>query len=126
MCGWGAFLPFFLPCELRPRTARAPPGRQFGALPWDVAQSVRQRVVALPATAQQVLRAAAVVGRVMERAVLLDMVAQPVAAILEALDAACQARLLEEEGRAAYRFAHDVIREVIESDLSAAPPEGVS
>ena len=97
-----------------------------GALPWDVAQSVRQRVVALPATAQQVLRAAAVVGRVMERAVLLDMVAQPVAAILEALDAACQARLLEEEGRAAYRFAHDVIRDVIESDLSAAPPEGVS
>jgi len=40
--------------------------------------------------------------------------------VLEALEAACQARLLLEEGEAAYTFAHDLVREVIVADLSAA------
>src|SRR6185437_14018414 len=35
------------------------------------------------------------------------------------LDAACRARLLVETGEAAYQFAHDVIREVVEADLGA-------
>jgi tetratricopeptide (TPR) repeat protein len=42
------------------------------------------------------------------------------AALAGALDVACRARLLEEEGEADYRFAHDVIREVVERDLGAA------
>ena len=40
--------------------------------------------------------------------------------MLAALEAACHARLLEEEGEDVYHFAHDVIREVIEADLGAA------
>jgi tetratricopeptide (TPR) repeat protein len=37
--------------------------------------------------------------------------------VLAALEDTCRARLLEEEGTDAYRFAHDVIREVVEADL---------
>src|SRR5205823_1586832 len=40
--------------------------------------------------------------------------------VLAALEATCWARLLEEEGREAYRCPHDVIREVVEADLGAA------
>jgi hypothetical protein len=37
------------------------------AVPWEVAQGIRQRVAALPAAAREVLGAAAVVGRVAAR-----------------------------------------------------------
>jgi hypothetical protein len=40
-------------------------------------------------------------------------------ALVTALDAACRARLLEEEG-ADYQFVHDVIAEVVEADLGSA------
>jgi tetratricopeptide (TPR) repeat protein len=94
-------------------------GRTAG-IPWEVAQGVRQRMAALPAAAQEVLGAAAVVGRVASRAVLVTMSALPTAEVLSGLDAACRVRLLEEEGQDAYRFAHDIVREVVEADLGAA------
>jgi tetratricopeptide (TPR) repeat protein len=89
-------------------------------VPWDVAQSIRQRVAALPAAAQELLGVAAVAGRVTPRAVLIAVATRPEEEVLGALEAACRAQLLEEEGAETYRFAHDVIREVIEADLSAA------
>src|SRR5438067_1778162 len=46
-----------------------------------------------------------------------DTVVQPEDALVAALEGACQARLLEEEPEG-YRFAHDVIREVVEGQLS--------
>ena len=88
--------------------------------PWDVAQSIRQRVEALPSIAREVARAAAVVGRVVERRVLTSMLAVPEEPLLDALEFTCRAGLLEEVGREAYRFTHNIVREVIESDLSAA------
>jgi tetratricopeptide (TPR) repeat protein/transcriptional regulator with XRE-family HTH domain len=96
--------------------------RQGGVptVPWDLAQGVRQRVAALPAMAQEVVRHAAVVGRVAERSVLLAMAGQARAVVPDALDAACRVRLLEEAGPDAYRFTHDVVREVVEGDLGAA------
>jgi tetratricopeptide (TPR) repeat protein/transcriptional regulator with XRE-family HTH domain len=95
-------------------------GAGAGAVPWDVAQSVRQRVAALPEAAQALLRTAAVLGRVVPHALLGDVVAQPVEAVLDALEAACRARLLVEAGDAAYQFAHDLIREVLEAELGPA------
>ena len=89
-------------------------------VPWSVAHSVRQRVAALPAPAQELLRVASVVGRTAPRALLSAVVARPDGDVLTALDAAHQARLLVEEGPYAYQFAHDVIREVVEADLGAA------
>jgi tetratricopeptide (TPR) repeat protein/transcriptional regulator with XRE-family HTH domain len=87
------------------------------AVPWDVVQGVRQRVAALPPLAQELLGIAAVLGRQAPRSVLQGVVAQPQEALVAALEGACQARLLEEEPEG-YRFAHDVIREVVEGQLS--------
>jgi len=89
------------------------------AAPWDVAQGVRQRVAMLPEAGREVL-GAAVVGRRVPRALLTAAVGQPEGAVLAGLEAACRARLLVEEGEDGYAFAHDVVREVVEADLSAA------
>lgn len=94
-------------------------------LPWSVAHAVRQRVAALPSTAQAVLGVAAVAGREALRRLLVTTSASPEAEVLAALEAACQARLLEEVGVAAYRFPHDVIREVVEAGLGAARRAGL-
>jgi tetratricopeptide (TPR) repeat protein len=88
-------------------------------VPSDVAQSIRQRVAALPVAAQEVMGTAAVAGRVVQPHVLTAAVTQPEAAVLAGLDAACQARLLVQEAQS-YQFAHDLIREVIEADLGPA------
>jgi tetratricopeptide (TPR) repeat protein len=89
-------------------------------VPWSVGQHIRQRVAALPTGAQTLLGAAAVAGRVAPSALLLAMVDQPEAEALAALAAACRAGLLVEEGETAYRFAHDLIHEVVEGELGAA------
>lgn len=90
------------------------------AVPWTVAQSVRQRVAALPRAAKDLLHEAAIVGRVARRIVLLALAERPSGEVLDALDAACHAGLLDEYGHDAYRFAHDIVREVVEAELSAA------
>jgi hypothetical protein len=87
------------------------------AVPWDLAQGLRQRVALLPAAAQGVLAAAAVVGRRASRALLLEVLGQSEEAVLAGLEAACRAHLLHEDGEDAYAFAHDVIREVVETEL---------
>jgi tetratricopeptide (TPR) repeat protein len=81
---------------------------------------VRQRVALLPAAGQEVLGAAAVVGRYASRTLLAAVAGQPEEAVVAGLEAACRARLLVEEGEDGYTFAHDVIREVVEADLGAA------
>jgi predicted ATPase len=99
-------------------------GTMHTAVPWDVAHSVRQRVAVLPEAARQVLGAAAVIGRTAPYALLQAVAGRPEQEALAALEAAGRAGLLEEEGDPegppAYWFAHDVIREVVEADLSAA------
>jgi tetratricopeptide (TPR) repeat protein/transcriptional regulator with XRE-family HTH domain len=83
------------------------------AIPWEVAQGIRQRVAALPALAQAVLGAAAIaVGRTAQEPVLATVLEQPEHAVLGALEAAWRARLLEElDG--GYRIAHDLIRALL-------------
>jgi len=106
-------------------------GRQDGALlesgpedvPWDIAETVRQRVGALPDTARELLGAAATADRTIARAALVAVAQRQgldEAETLRALDAACQARVLIEVGEDDYQFAHNLIREVIWSDLSVA------
>jgi predicted ATPase len=64
------------------------PGRGGGspaaALPWDLAQSLRQRVAALPEAAQDLLGLAAVVGREVSPALLTAVTRQPVHAVVAA------------------------------------------
>jgi tetratricopeptide (TPR) repeat protein/transcriptional regulator with XRE-family HTH domain len=87
-------------------------------VPWDAAQGIRQRVAALPAAAQEVLGAAALIGRLVSPALLLAAAEQPESAVWAALDAASHARLLNavDEG---YQFTHDLIREVVEGEVGA-------
>jgi tetratricopeptide (TPR) repeat protein len=86
-------------------------------VPWDVAQAMRQRVAALPALAQEVLAITAVLGREVPRALLPSVAEAAEEALVGALEAACRTRLLEETEQG-YRFAHDVLAEVVEGDLS--------
>jgi predicted ATPase len=82
-------VPFFLVnCA---RVLRAGAG---AASLWDLAQSVRQRVGALPDVAQELLGVAAVVGRVVPRRVLAAAATGEESAQLVAEEAACGAQLL--------------------------------
>jgi tetratricopeptide (TPR) repeat protein len=95
------------------------------AIPWNVAQSVRQRVAALPERAQELLAVAAVAGRILPGDVLLavsERLGQSRWQALDAAEACSRAGLLlelvEQEG-ARYSFAHDLIQEVVAADLGA-------
>lgn len=89
-------------------------------VPWNVTQVLRQRVLALPEPARELLEVAAVVGRVVAPGLLAAVTGQPEADVIEALEAAATARLLDDDGEGGYRFTHDLIRDTIEGDLSAA------
>jgi tetratricopeptide (TPR) repeat protein/transcriptional regulator with XRE-family HTH domain len=90
------------------------------AIPWDVAQAIRQRVAALPTAAQEALGAAAITaGRMVNVLVLAAVLGQSEHAVVAALETAWRARLLD-DAASGYRIAHDLIREVLEADLGPA------
>jgi tetratricopeptide (TPR) repeat protein len=114
-------VPFFLVSYAQAlRAAQGPGATPQGpdAVPWDVAQGVRQRVALLPEPARQLLSVAAIVGRHVPWPLLVAVSGQPEDTVLAGLEAAGQARLLI-EGET-YAFAHDVIREVVEADIGPA------
>jgi tetratricopeptide (TPR) repeat protein len=88
-------------------------------VPWSIGHSVRQRLAALSAAGQAVVCTAAVLGRVVQPSLLAAVAARPEQEVANALAEACAARLLVEHEEV-YGFAHDVIREVVESDLGTA------
>ncbi len=91
-------------------------------VPWAVKQSTRERVAALPRTAQELLGVVAVIGQRASAAVLAAGAEQSEAETITGLEIACQAGLLVEDPERGqterYRFAHDLIRDVVEADLS--------
>src|SRR5215467_7965189 len=92
-------------------------------VPWTLREAILQRTVALPETAQRVLRLAAVIGRRVPRALLVAVAARSDLTeelVLEALEACGRARLLEEAGLDSYQFTHELIREVLLTDLGTA------
>ncbi|HEV2460522.1 MAG TPA: AAA family ATPase, partial [Ktedonobacterales bacterium] len=98
-------------------------GAERAEIPWDVTQSIRERVAALPATAQDLLGAAAVVGQWAPGVLLAEAAGQSEVEALTGLEMACQVGLLveerEERGPEGYRFVHDVIRDVVEASIGA-------
>jgi tetratricopeptide (TPR) repeat protein len=89
-------------------------------IPWTLHESMLQRVIALQEGAQQVLRLAAVIGRQVPRAVLVELALRSdlqEEAVLEGLEACVRARLMGEANGDTYQFTHDLIREVVLSDL---------
>jgi tetratricopeptide (TPR) repeat protein len=92
-------------------------------VPWTLREAILQRIIALQEPAHQVLRLAAVIGRRVPRALLTSLAARTnlaEEALLESLEACERARLLVEVNVDDYQFTHDLIREVILSDLSTA------
>jgi len=90
-----------------------------GGIPRDLAQSIRLRVSIPAEQAQEILRITAVAERRLPRRVLYVVSRLAEADVLAALDELLSAGLLIEE-RDAYRFSHDLIREMVESDMGAA------
>ncbi len=120
-------VPFFLVSLaylLRESPRRDRDGREEGigrrGLPWTLVQAVQQRVAVLGEDVRELLGVAAVIGRVVPRTLLSRVLGWPEPKMLPLLETACGARLLEENGAHQYRFSHDVIREVLEADLSTA------
>jgi tetratricopeptide (TPR) repeat protein len=92
-------------------------------VPWTLREAILQRVVALPEAAQQILQLAAVIGRRAPRILLLAVAARAdlaEEAVLEALEICGRARLLMEADEDTYQLPHDLIREVLLTDLGTA------
>ncbi len=92
-------------------------------VPWTLREAILQRAVALPQTAQQVLRLAAVIGRRVPRALLVTVAARSDLTeerVLEALEVCGRGRLLVEADEDAYQLTHGLIREVLLADLGTA------
>jgi predicted ATPase/DNA-binding XRE family transcriptional regulator len=113
-------VPFFLVSYARDAQTGSLDRSAAGVVPWDVAQSTRQRIAALPEAARELLGIAAVIGDVAPSKLLIALAAQPEKETLAALEAACQAGLLEEEGEDGYALTHNLIREVTLAELGAA------
>lgn len=88
-------------------------------IPWDVAEMIRHWVNDLPATARQVLAVAAVYGRQAPLSLLNSASDLTERQVVEAVEAAVAARLLNETGGGACTFAHDLYREAVLANLSA-------
>jgi predicted ATPase/DNA-binding XRE family transcriptional regulator len=112
-------VPFFVvSCAQALRRDAAAGGED--AIPWDVAQAIRQRVAALPTVAREVLGAAAIaVGRAAQAPVLAAVLERPERAVLAGSEGAGRAGLLHADD-GSHRIAHDLIREVLEADLGPA------
>src|SRR5262249_11137758 len=89
---------------------------------WNVAQSIQERVAALPEPSRELLGVAAVVGQRASAAVLAAGAERSEVETLTGLEVACRAGLLVEEAESGrlerYCFAHDLIRDVVEVSLS--------
>jgi tetratricopeptide (TPR) repeat protein len=111
-------VPFFLISYLenvRPEEE----GDHSPSLPWTVAQVIRQRLVSLPDTTQELLGIAATIGRQVSHSLLVRVTNRSDEEVLDALEAAVDARILAEDPQPGYHFAHDLIRDSIENNLSA-------
>jgi tetratricopeptide (TPR) repeat protein/transcriptional regulator with XRE-family HTH domain len=117
-------VPFYAVCFAEGQQSSALEGTPAEKdVPWDIAQTIRQRLAVLPPCAQRVVQIAAVAGQTSSRTLLVRVATQlncEEAEALAGLDAACQAHLLMEEGDDAYAFANDLIQDVVESDLGIA------
>jgi DNA-binding SARP family transcriptional activator/tetratricopeptide (TPR) repeat protein len=84
----------------------------FG-LPDSVLDVITSRVVRLGPEIVEILRAAAVIGRSFELAVLTEVVDQPVDVTLDALDRADDAGLVSPAGRTTFQFAHSLVHQTL-------------
>ena len=88
------------------------------SVPDTVKDLIRRRVTALSAAASQALTTAAVVGRDFDLEILEAVTGIPDHQLLDAMEEAVRARLVEETGAGWYRFAHALVRGALAEELS--------
>ncbi len=113
--------PFFVKEILRnlPRSsAQLAEGERPFEVPEGVRQLLRQRLVGLGEDVQEVLAWASVVGRSFSLAVLVGCCPLPEDRVLDALDGAVEAKLVEEHGVGQYSFTHALVRSALYDGLS--------
>jgi tetratricopeptide (TPR) repeat protein len=114
-------VPFFLVSYVQALEAGALDLATVGSaqVPWTVAETIRARLAALPTLARELLATAAVAGRVIPGDLFFGAHEHTVPEVLASLQTVRHAGLLvEQDGD--YQFVHDLIREVILTDLGAA------
>jgi class 3 adenylate cyclase/DNA-binding CsgD family transcriptional regulator len=89
-------------------------------VPYDVGESIRQRLAELPPTARHVIQAAAMLGRRFEWDLLPGVASVDGRTAVDALRAAVDAQIIEVDGDE-FLFRHAITREAVLSDL--LPPE---
>lgn len=92
-------------------------GDDSEAVPAGVRDVLRRRVAALPAAVGAVLRHGAVLGRDVDVGVLVELESGELDRVLDALESAAAAGLLDETGPDTVRFDHDLVREVLYDDV---------
>ncbi len=118
-------VPFYLVSYAQAlRTVPAPPDTTTmdaaQAVPWNVTQTIRQRLAVLRDDTRALVSVIAVMGHHAPLDLLLAAAGPLEPAALTALDEASRARLLVDDGEQGYRIAHDLIRDVVISDLGSA------
>lgn len=109
-------LPYFLvQCAFDLRGSNHPSGLK---VPWTLTHSVRHRISSLPIQSQDLLQVAALAGRAIHTSLLIEVLGGRESDAFSGLDAACTSRLLVADHGHEYRFAHDIVREVIETDIA--------
>ncbi|GAA3218481.1 BTAD domain-containing putative transcriptional regulator [Dactylosporangium siamense] len=87
------------------------------AIPSGIGHVLRRRLARLPATAQTVLRHAAVLGRDVDIDLLAAADGSSEDAVLDALEAGVVSGLLEEPAAGQVRFTHALLRDVLYDDM---------
>jgi class 3 adenylate cyclase/tetratricopeptide (TPR) repeat protein len=118
--------PFFVReiCSHLTELGSAPTGGAFTletlGVPAGVKQVIERRVEHLPEAAGRVLSAAAVIGREFDLDVLVEITGDTEDTVLDLLDEAIEARVVEETSSAGrYSFLHALTREALHDSLSA-------
>jgi len=92
-----------------------------GLLPDALRAAVRVRLSHVPKASRSLLDTAAVLGRRFDFDTLLDVIREPEAQLLDAVEELVKRRLLREESEGGvYDFSHDKIREVVYRDIGGA------
>jgi len=88
-------------------------------LPGGIREVLRQRLGRLSPTCRKTLVAAAAMGHELDVGVLASVVGEPAGALLERLDEAAAARVIE-PGDGGYTFTHGLVRDALLAALSSA------
>ena len=92
-------------------------GPATGRTPGALSDVVRGRMAGLPPGTEEVLTVAALLGRDAAIDILSRVAELPQDRVLDIVDAAVGARLLVEDDGPAYRFVHDIVRDVLREAL---------